>query len=541
MGDGRYGSINVSSPKAVKSSLDAAGIDPTIAPMIAGGSPESDVFVRPAPDFSNEFPGSSVTPVMFAFERDFAGVESGLHGSSVIGVTASGEAVVYHSTINVADSIKADDAKRHAAAREFYRAMTSSVEAARKAGISRIVLNAAGNSSATKGSITSTPWRGYTIWPRMGFDAPLPASIRSKLPPDLSHAKSLLDLHATPEGTRWWRDNGEDLDVTFNLKDRSSPQSKIMDRFIKKFGESRREMPLGAGDEWMSPEDLVRLDEMWQEIWDDGELDEYEWAESRSADCGRDDGGRFGSGNDCASDGSSSDSKAGSRNAAPPIADGSTIHASESAAEETISQFDWSAAESVAPHNSPSHSAIHRYASGHHDANGYFRHGASEESLQEFADSIGSTPERMRLAAIATDAAVTAIADAANPSGEMLVSYRGLRNAGGPSHPRRAYVAAIRSLEVGDILKEDGLFSTSASLRAAAASFTSKSDGVIFRVRGRSGAPIGRLANWNNEHEVLYPHRTQFVVTAIARNVTVSLGDGNDWTGVTIIDIEEKR
>jgi hypothetical protein len=277
VGDGRYGSINVSAPKAVKASLDAAGIDPKLAPMVAGGSEGSDVFVRPAPDFSMEFPGSKVTPVMFAFERDFAGVESGLHGSSVIGVTASGEAVVYHSTINVSDQIKSDDSKRHAAAREFYRAMTSSVEAARKAGVSRIVLNAAGNSSATKGSVTSTPWRGYTIWPRMGFDAPLPASIKAKLPPDLSHAKSLLDLHATPEGTKWWRDNGEDLDVTFDLKDRSSPQAKIMDRFIKKFGESRREMPLGSGDDWMSPEDLVRLDEMWQEIWDDGELDDYEW------------------------------------------------------------------------------------------------------------------------------------------------------------------------------------------------------------------------------------------------------------------------
>lgn len=306
VGDGRYGSISVSAPKAVKASLDAAGIDPKLAPMVAGGSEGSDVFVRPAPDFSMEFPGSDVTPVMFAFERDFAGVDGGLHGSSVIGVTASGEVVVHHSTISVSDKIKSDDSKRHAAAREFYRAMTASVEAARKAGVSRIVLNAAGNSSATKGSVTSTPWRGYTIWPRMGFDAPLPASIKAKLPPGLSHAKSLLDLHATQEGTRWWRDNGEDLDVSFDPNDRSSPQSKVMDRFIKKFGESRRDMPLGAGDEWLSPADLLRLDEMWQEIWDDGDLDDYEWTESRSSDCGRDESGKFGPKNDCASDDSPS-------------------------------------------------------------------------------------------------------------------------------------------------------------------------------------------------------------------------------------------
>lgn len=294
MGDGRYGSINVAAPQRVKQTLDAAGVTPELAPILAGGSDGSDISVRPAPDFSNEFPGSGVTPVMFAFERDFGGVEGGMHGSSVIGVTSSGDTVVYHSTVNVDDAIKERDSMRHAAAREFYRAMTSSVDAARKAGVARIVLSAAGNSSKTHGS----PWRGYTIWPRMGFDAPLPDSIRSRLPESLSRAKSLLDLHATPEGTRWWRDNGEDIDVSFDLRDASSPQSKVMDRFIKKFSTSKRSMPDSEGDEWLSPEDMLMLDEMWGEIWDDGVLSGRGSVDNR-AFCPTGDGG--GVDNSCSS------------------------------------------------------------------------------------------------------------------------------------------------------------------------------------------------------------------------------------------------
>jgi hypothetical protein len=264
-------------------------------------------------------------------------------------------------------------------------------------------------------------------------------------------------------------------------------------------------------------------------------------ADRRAADCGRDEGGAFAVGNTCGADGGrakNDDARQASAHPDGPIDDGVTIAATESYADATVERFDWSAAEAVAAESPALGNAIRAYASGHHDANGYFRHGGSEDSLQAFAESIGSTPEAMRARASDTDAAVSAIAAASNPSGRTLTSFRGLTRAGAT---RRAYVAAIKTLAVGDILKEDGLFSTSASLRATAASFTSKEDGVIFRVRGRSGAPIARLANWNNEHEVLYPHRTSFVVTAIARDVTVSLGGGNDWRGVTVIDIEERR
>jgi hypothetical protein len=273
-GADEYGTVSVSAPKQVSESLSSIGTDPETAVRVAGGVPGSDVFIRPAPEFSEEkdFKGSGITPVLFDFERDAAGVANAISGSAVIGAKPSRdggrpEMVAYLSTIVASDEVKADPAKRQTVAREFYRTMVSSIEASRKAGVSKIVFNAAGNSRKSGGG-SDDSWRGYTIWPRMGFDAPLPSSITQKLPDDLSHVRSLLELHATPEGTRWWAKNGEDIDVTFDLKDRSSPQSKIMDRFIKRFSSEKRD--------WLSADDQSAFDELWQEIWDEGLLDDYE-------------------------------------------------------------------------------------------------------------------------------------------------------------------------------------------------------------------------------------------------------------------------
>jgi hypothetical protein len=274
-GASRFSEVRASGGKKVAESLEKTGLSPGEALEATGAPDQSEVWMRPAPEFSSQFDG---TPVMVNFEADVAGVDRGLSGSSVIG-SVNGEAVVYHSIFDASPSVQSDPAKRHTAAREFYRTMVASIEAARKNGIAEIKFNAAGVSSENN----PRAFRGYTIWPRMGFDAPLPDRIRSKLPESLSHAKSLLDLHATREGTKWWADNGEDIDVSFRVGDRSSPQSQIMDRFIKHFTKQRRSMPLGTGTDWLSPEDLLRLDEMWQEVWDEGDLDDYEYVERKTA------------------------------------------------------------------------------------------------------------------------------------------------------------------------------------------------------------------------------------------------------------------
>jgi hypothetical protein len=273
-GASRFSEVRASGGKKVAESLEKTGISPGEALNATGAPDGADIWMRPAPDFAAQFDS---LPSMFNFEADVAGVSRGLSGSSVIG-SVNGEKVVYHSIFDVSPSVQSDSVKRHTAARGFYRTMVASIEAARKSGIAEIKFNAAGVSSEK----TPGAFRGYTIWPRMGFDAPLPSRLREKLPESLSHAKSLLDLHATREGTKWWTENGEDIDVSFRVGDRSSPQSKIMDRFIQRFTKERRALPLGSGDDWLSPEDLLRLDEMWQEVWDEGDLDDYEHNDGNS-------------------------------------------------------------------------------------------------------------------------------------------------------------------------------------------------------------------------------------------------------------------
>jgi hypothetical protein len=207
--------------------------------------------------------------------RSLGGVDYGIEQTTVIknvGPKGKSEIQIDHKIVQVAEAIKADPAKRVSAAREFYRTMADSVEAARKVGATRITLNAAGSSGGKSG------YRGYTIWPRMGFDAPIPFNLRQKLPESLSASNTLLDLHTSREGRDWWEANGRDIDVTLDLRDRSSPQNKVIDKFLKRFsGESRSESEKVKTDAsgWLAMEDHAKFEEIWEEIIEEGVFDDY--------------------------------------------------------------------------------------------------------------------------------------------------------------------------------------------------------------------------------------------------------------------------
>jgi hypothetical protein len=214
------------------------------------------------------------------------------------------------------------------------------------------------------------------------------------------------------------------------------------------------------------------------------------------------------------------------------LLDGDTIDASDEDADENVAAINWQAAEEVGRSNPELQQAVYKYSAGPHEVNGYFRYG---ESLDEYAENIGSTPEKLAASASATESAITTIAAAANPDGRELTSFRGLMN----RRQNREYIEAIKSVSVGDVIKEAGVFSTSASLRRASMAFTSQDGGVIFRVKGKGGAPIAHVANYRDEWEVAYPNRSRFVVTSVARNVSVRISDSHRLTNVTFIDIRE--
>lgn len=82
------------------------------------------------------------------------------------------------------------------------------VETAAKLGVSSI------GTHAGKSSLMN----GYYTWPRLGYDAPIPSSVAGKLPLDLAGARMVSDLMTTPRGRDWWKANGTDLDVEFDVR-----------------------------------------------------------------------------------------------------------------------------------------------------------------------------------------------------------------------------------------------------------------------------------------------------------------------------------
>jgi len=58
---------------------------------------------------------------------------------------------------------------------------------------------------------------GYYTWPRYGFDCPLPASIRRRLPAGLEHSRTLLDVMSCKKGRAWWQEHGAAVRVRFDL------------------------------------------------------------------------------------------------------------------------------------------------------------------------------------------------------------------------------------------------------------------------------------------------------------------------------------
>ena len=110
----------------------------------------------------------------------------------------------------------------------------------------------------------SEDYSGYYVWPRFGYNAKIPtrlkkeliADINSKrrkkdfiemaqqavpkdniqdLPEYLKKAKDMHDLMATPEGRAWWLLKGDDIDLTFNLKD-GSEDIEVLRAYLKKRG-----------------------------------------------------------------------------------------------------------------------------------------------------------------------------------------------------------------------------------------------------------------------------------------------------------------
>lgn len=110
-----------------------------------------------------------------------------------------GSLVVHNDIFKVKESAR----RKGAGAASFGR----QVEAARAAGAAKIETYARRDDNMV----------GYKVWPRFGYDAPLPPDVIERLPESLAKAARLSDLMATEEGRLWWDENGRGLLMTFDL------------------------------------------------------------------------------------------------------------------------------------------------------------------------------------------------------------------------------------------------------------------------------------------------------------------------------------
>ena len=156
-----------------------------------------------------------------------------------------------------------------------------------------------------------------------------------------------------------------------------------------------------------------------------------------------------------------------------------------------------------------------------------------ENAQQEYLTS-GDAPARDSGKLRGIDFGLSSIASEANPLGKSFVTWRG----SGSGTAR-----IFEHIAVGDTFEDSGFLSTSASPRFAV-EWKGADLKMLFRVVGKSGAPVDRISANKGEHEVMYPHATEFKVTNVARNVTVvknnESGVSSEYAGITVVDIEEQ-
>lgn len=99
------------------------------------------------------------------------------------------------------------------------RAAALQITTARKLKVHKITATAAG--SLDMSGLPSDPLRGYHIWPRLGYEAPIPSWLLPCLPSHLRGATLLSELMADLQGQALWKSRGMGVDVWFYPQDQA--------------------------------------------------------------------------------------------------------------------------------------------------------------------------------------------------------------------------------------------------------------------------------------------------------------------------------
>ena len=239
--------VAVMNGRTLAASLRETGVTLDQAAKVCGNlSPESNIVIAHGdlkeitewvgdPSLAGD-PQPRVTVVS---KQPFGGVEDAVGTVATLERTEDDELLLNYTMFSVAPGVQRENPV--AVARGLYSGVVKSINEAEKIGVSEVGMLAAGSDS-------NDEFKGYRIWPRLGFDGVIP---RSRITPTYSlrlgffekygsnlsdailsprareekkaGALTIQSLYDTKEGQRWWEENGGSMGMSLRIGDDSDP------------------------------------------------------------------------------------------------------------------------------------------------------------------------------------------------------------------------------------------------------------------------------------------------------------------------------
>jgi hypothetical protein len=284
-------SLNIEMPKDVASAMKEMKIKSLTDVVAIGGGLARGSFTSIATGTEGVVVYSSV-PVDPDNDES-----SGMYSRTVLSVDSDGKKFVDYKLMSANSDAGTADLKGEEAARTsslLLEKFPESLEAAERAGFSYAKTFAMGD--------PESEFHGYRLWPKFGFDGVIDEYTRKSIPKSViphDDPVTIQQLISTPAGDKWWSENGSSMKMTLNFKDKKSDGYK---RYQKTLALAKRLKKRNEGRslfEILFPEyrgfcptgDGGGIDARYASL----------LAFAQARDCGRDEGGKFSSGNTCAS------------------------------------------------------------------------------------------------------------------------------------------------------------------------------------------------------------------------------------------------